>query len=518
MTYAFNTLRDCQYIFRATSGGTAFSSNLATTAATDYFSNSAVLNDAIYFSSPVQHACYAGLNFTVGTALAGTLTLTWEYRTTSSTWGTLTVTDGTSGFTTTGTVTWTPPTNWTRTTVNGQERMWVRVRISALTSITEGGANTTNKMQAFDFAITCTSEASCTPETIYQADVAAGWGLVTRIGVATYAYYIGCNVFFSSSTFVVRNCGVIFGYNTWNQINSTFTVGEVIDAASGTTKNGAWIKFDRRSTSGFQVPQFAPTAYGSLIQGYASDVSFGTIIGCLFEGSRMAPSGTCRRLNILSTLMVYSGLTYDDIFVHDTTTALRAWTNSGVLTRIAEKPKIRNCTYTVAFEGSNTTAENFYLRDPDADKWTINWGYGGAPYAQTLHRQYSINLKVIDKNDIDIADATVIVLNNLSTQQFSTTTSADGTITAQNVTSHKYSWVSGSYPGVTTDTDYNDFTMTISKTGYQTKTYIFQLTAPINWTVVLEPIVKIIYPIDCGPIYNIDSSNSANNKKFIKMS
>jgi len=37
------------YIYRATSGGTVFSSNLNATAAFDYFDDTAVVGDAIYF-------------------------------------------------------------------------------------------------------------------------------------------------------------------------------------------------------------------------------------------------------------------------------------------------------------------------------------------------------------------------------------------------------------------------------------------------------------------------------------
>lgn len=57
----------------------------------------------------------------------------WEYWN-GTAWTALTVTDGTSGFTADGVVTWTAPGDWAQTTVNGQSRYWVRVRPTGVPS------------------------------------------------------------------------------------------------------------------------------------------------------------------------------------------------------------------------------------------------------------------------------------------------------------------------------------------------------------------------------------------------
>lgn len=91
------------------------------------------LNDATYFG---HDAHTYGLDINIGTAKGGTWTLTWEYWN-GSTWAALAnVTDGTNGFATTGaqTVTWTMPVDWAKTTVDSNERFWVRARISSFTS------------------------------------------------------------------------------------------------------------------------------------------------------------------------------------------------------------------------------------------------------------------------------------------------------------------------------------------------------------------------------------------------
>jgi hypothetical protein len=62
------------------------------------------------------------------------ITGVWEYWN-GSTWATLTVTDGTSAFTTSGNVTFSPPSAWARTIVNGsRSKYFVRYRITAHTT------------------------------------------------------------------------------------------------------------------------------------------------------------------------------------------------------------------------------------------------------------------------------------------------------------------------------------------------------------------------------------------------
>ena len=76
-------------------------------------------------------------SLTFGLAVNGSAaTYVWEYWN-GTTWSTLTVTDGTSGFTTSGTVTWTSPIDWATTSVNAVTEYWVRVRFT-------GTAPTTN--------------------------------------------------------------------------------------------------------------------------------------------------------------------------------------------------------------------------------------------------------------------------------------------------------------------------------------------------------------------------------------
>lgn len=95
------------------------------------------VNDAFYVGSD---AVFSQVKFNIGTAGAGTWTITWEYydRLTVSWESLLNVTDGTTGFTTggTNTVTFDRPDSWGQVAVDSTTYFWVRGRVSAYTSIT----------------------------------------------------------------------------------------------------------------------------------------------------------------------------------------------------------------------------------------------------------------------------------------------------------------------------------------------------------------------------------------------
>lgn len=144
-TITYNTtLTNVTYIYRATGGGVSFSANLTATTAFDYFTDTAVVNDCLYINSRTD------IVFNVGTAMAGTgLTLVWEYYGGAGTasWTPIeNIQDDTNSFTTTGSNRVKFPMQFTHkvVTVNGTSTTWVRCRISAKTTITEGGANATD--------------------------------------------------------------------------------------------------------------------------------------------------------------------------------------------------------------------------------------------------------------------------------------------------------------------------------------------------------------------------------------
>ena len=83
--------------------------------------------DAIYFGSDYK---FNTVRINVSTAgVYSDISIAWEYWN-GSAWATLTVTDGTNGFKNSGVnnVTFTPPTDWAKTTVQGKSAYYIRAR------------------------------------------------------------------------------------------------------------------------------------------------------------------------------------------------------------------------------------------------------------------------------------------------------------------------------------------------------------------------------------------------------
>lgn len=89
------------------------------------FPTNEVLNDAFYIGSETK---FNGVNIIMGTPGVGS-GVTWEYWN-SSVWVALTCVDGTTGFTSTGDITFVPPDDWAEAAVNGQNYYWIRARVT----------------------------------------------------------------------------------------------------------------------------------------------------------------------------------------------------------------------------------------------------------------------------------------------------------------------------------------------------------------------------------------------------
>lgn len=172
VSYTYNTMANCGKIYRATTGGTVFSASYNGTAAFDYFTDTAVVNDAIYFCSSVAYGQISNLAVDVGTAIAGTgITGVWEYLSVDAAgWETChDMTDPTVGFTVTGAATIVFPIqagSYYYDTINGQVGfLWVRYRITAITTITEGGANANTAVTCGDGKLNVLGGTDATPAT-----------------------------------------------------------------------------------------------------------------------------------------------------------------------------------------------------------------------------------------------------------------------------------------------------------------------------------------------------------------
>jgi hypothetical protein len=215
-TIAYNTAAtNLPYVYRATGGGVTFSANLTATNVFDYFTDTAVVDDAIYFGSATF---WSDLTINVGTALSGTdVVLAWEYYN-GSAWVAMTdLTDNTVGFTVTGSNTIVFPwqINMSIVTVNSiANYVFIRCRIVSLTAITEGGANQTAPAKYHNGLIAVTDYtdlAPCTFTDIYN------W---------MTANHPECNVTKTNNIFAFPQCGFSFA-------SRVFTTKEIIFCGSG---------------------------------------------------------------------------------------------------------------------------------------------------------------------------------------------------------------------------------------------------------------------------------------------
>ena len=134
------------YILRATSGGTVFTTIPYNAVVFDYFDDTSVVDDAIYFSEGRNGPLSAGLRFNVGTPISATsYTLVWEYYKRTGGWVPIEdLADDTGNFSIIGSNDVRFPQQWQphSITINSlTSAMWVRVRLTAVSGLTEGGAN-----------------------------------------------------------------------------------------------------------------------------------------------------------------------------------------------------------------------------------------------------------------------------------------------------------------------------------------------------------------------------------------
>lgn len=124
---------------------------------------------------------------------------------------------------------------------------------------------------------------------------------------------------------------------------------------------------------------------------------------------------------------------------------------------------------------------NVYIIDSILSNWDINWASAPDP---VIYRQYTFNLKVLDTNQNNVENATVILKDKDGTQLFSLTTNASGEITEQTVSYGYYNQANGN-----TLQGYSPHTIEIKKAGYKTYKKKFTMDSKIDWTIALQKVL-----------------------------
>lgn len=192
----------------------------------DVFTDTAQVGDWTAFAGVTEDGKFNELKLNVTTGLVATaITGVWEYTADtgsgidSLSWTALAgVTDGTNSFQTVGlnSVTFTLPEDWANfyrisPTSGSYYFWWIRFRITALTTLTEGGriTNSTNNCTTKHYSIYAsgyTSGSPLTMQTIYDADVAGGWGVVTK---TDRSYTFNCNLNITDASYITSTQEII---------------------------------------------------------------------------------------------------------------------------------------------------------------------------------------------------------------------------------------------------------------------------------------------------------------------
>jgi hypothetical protein len=341
-----------------------------------------------------------------------------------------------------------------------------------------------------------TSGIPCTFDDIYNADVASGWGKVTRQGAKQYYFtaklIIGdgaTNTYFTDiskqvvfeAIFTANNQSLILVMN-----NAYFTLGVLQDAATKRTYNGCSLRGLEATYNGnLLTPNTDASTCAIYLYGCDLHSDLAELWWQAITAYNINCDGRCYP-NILKYNNTFQE--YNNIIVSGTGFGIRrsrttTTVNNFFIMVSSQKLWFQNFASTVKnvyWRGSGTTirmeSNNFNCYVINADDggiaWTIYWA--GLNQGK-IYRQYEFDLTT-DPN------ATVTLKDKNGSTVFSFTSDAStGAIATQTVSRGYYNQTNGD-----TLQDYGSFTLTIAKAGKITYTQTgIVLTAKTNWQIAL---------------------------------
>ena len=491
-TITYNDYEDVAQFYFYDLSTTTFTTRNKTTG--DYFTNDCAVGDCLYFPS-TNTAMYSAQTFKnlklyIGTAFANdSVTLIWEYASGSSTWTELPdLVDNTSNFSLTGerTVEWTVPDNWR---FMGSPKpaqnypFWIRCRITAISNPTEGGAQSTQAVKVGNYTVYAKDYEvgdPCTFEKMYQADVAGGWGVVTKVGTF---YNIDCNLriddYFVDTNKAVAVKGltefraaanVTFGTKT----SGYLTKDGILFRATFPSANALYHFYTRASANVSIYSSIFQADYKQNCQLQGNNV---TIYNSQFDGfTTVSPRATTADLfNMTVTDCSY----FEGSFGQNAT---------------ATDIKMLNCSYVfysipafgyeITVRGLYTESTSlmqvwstniYHLVDCTLGNRTVYWT-GSSVDNHRIYIEYTFGLTVVDVTGtaIDGATVTIVDVNGDAVTGSPFTTDVNGEIDAGDLLQYEIKHKVGSGTGIgsayTDETLFTPHTVTITATGYSPRT------------------------------------------------
>ncbi|OQX71334.1 hypothetical protein B6D52_01755, partial [Candidatus Parcubacteria bacterium 4484_255] len=310
---------------------------------------------------------------------------------------------------------------------------------------------------------------------------------------STATYFVDTRKQITIDSDVVHSWGS--NYYIYIHSNAYFRLGEYVDEENKITKNGCQFLFLQTNRwfraiithSGADV-HILSSEFLNAGTADSSPIQFGNVNhrfwNCMFQRQWFQYRGKGNLYNVagydVSNGFFMTG-TFDRISVFGGAYMGRAY--GGTYTYA--EPYIRNTSY--IFHG-----HNFILNiiDADTDTWSILW-YSTESGNARLYRQYTFNLKIVDKEGIPISGAKVKIWDKNDNIVVDTTTDSNGRIAEQTITYKEYAkdviacegMGNCSYSIITT---YSPHKIRISHQDYPSREFEFTLDKKIDWTIALK--------------------------------
>ena len=337
-----------------------------------------------------------------------------------------------------------------------------------------------------------TENSPYTFEDIYQADVSNGWGVVSKQGDNQYEFRCKLQIGDGTNETWLIDANKAISHTIDDNFisilaNGHFRCGTVIDETDRTTKDGCFIY---TNSSDKYIIEFAN---GGILELYSTTISAES--STKIQSTYGESGHRIWNCNIIHTQVNVTGDPPDVDFYRTN------WQSSQIgpafTTTNASDILISDCTYGTIwfFISSPVTIKNyrmigetysFFCYCLDADLYAINveckWKFfWNSTNSGKIYRQYTFNLKVIDKVGNPISNAKVRMHDKDGNLVFEETTDANGQIPEQIITRGYYDQDHGSEL-----VDFAPLTLEIVKEGLKPYRKSFIPEKAIDWTIKLE--------------------------------
>jgi len=501
----------------------------------DYFPDNAQVGDCVYFGW--NRGVWHDLTLNIGTPLvADDIEVVWEYAAstgtsrTQYTWLELPCTDNTNAFQNSGvqTVEFDVPNRFTQaySATSAYNAWYIRARVVSVTNLTEGGANTTNPATGKDYSVmvTGTNTTQNSPQGIYNSGVAGD--AMTKTGDM---YLLSCNLRIgdygtTATRFKISGCTLQVGESTDGTMNGQtngktmtilaqhsgdeFHMGEADEGGrlGGTLvyysnqprsynywrANFYWYNsFYRKPYSNFANPAFHTgqqtiknCVFSEQDTAFWNDSAVGSVMeNCVME-----------QLKNTTSWYVYTGNLAISNLTFTRGAGLKS-TSAITVRNINFRSKILS----IRQHGGGMV--DCYMDDYESQLLLPMNNSSASVW-------FTLSLAFTDKEGNDIADCNVEIESDEG-EVFNDTWSAD-------FEARPYFKTRDS-AGVIVFNDYNPFTITVSKAGYQTYKTTFDIDRKTDLTLTLQKQVPVVIVDGEEVVINADPSNNQNKVNFVKV-